>query len=615
MQSVQDHSDSVYAVLQRAKPRWNEDELGIVHSKLQKVNIGDVQTLGDAVSRGNVNTLLAAAGERRFKGSTLQQLSYILRPIMKQQVAAAALAAMGSLEEIVASPLSSALRPGLARKERFDGLQRSCSEPGGLGCKDSKRRGASRQVASVSGGSGNLLPEGGALQYRFGEAGRSEGRLPGLGRQVSATVSTSTRSSPLLGQAGGRIVNSSAPPKSVHASVACAVTNYAGSDASSHGYNAKAVSICVPTAKGGMRRDDDALEDLLRRAGGIVRRGEAVASSSARLIPAAHDQHKEDKLQETADKCFRARPVVTHQPHTAAGRDAEAVTSAETRELEEEAAETRELEEEARRLAVAATAAMRDLCGCGGPVPDASQGEVSSSHASLAASQASLAAFQCLEGRVTLTSPKGLRIGLSVARGGLNLDLNDDMDATGDFESLACTASDTDQLDDLRPGSAQSSVVSSRVSDSRGFFVQFEGFRQTFCTDEAATDGGEPDILQNDDDASTMACSSEADTSGKSVVSVASVTCGEEATRCGPEQLGHEGDEYIAEVQTKSAARRPVLQRVRTPNGSPIYVPVATGRQVAQKSPNRRMRLVQMYNKGASSSAPRLVGGHRLCIP
>lgn len=65
---------TLYSVLQKAKPGWSTKDLVKVYQKLQKVSITDGESLARAVSEGSLNHILAEAGERKLKPSTLQLL-------------------------------------------------------------------------------------------------------------------------------------------------------------------------------------------------------------------------------------------------------------------------------------------------------------------------------------------------------------------------------------------------------------------------------------------------------------------------------------------------------------------------------------------------------------
>lgn len=74
------HEDvSLYSLLKKAKPRWANEDVCRVRSKLHKVNITDAKSLSKAVFEGSLNAHLQAAGERRLKSSTLAQLKIQVR--------------------------------------------------------------------------------------------------------------------------------------------------------------------------------------------------------------------------------------------------------------------------------------------------------------------------------------------------------------------------------------------------------------------------------------------------------------------------------------------------------------------------------------------------------
>lgn len=248
-----------------------------------------------------------------------------------------------------------------------------------------------------------------------------------------------------------------------------------------------------------------------------------------------------------------------------------------------------------------------------------------------------------LQGRVTLTSPDGIRIGLSVARGGLDLDLGDQLGQSGGFD-VPSELGDEEWLPTSPSHSAMSSVA--------GFADAYASFQQTVCVDEA-TVGNKVDF--DIDEGSTRAASSEADcptaqspTSHRSSVGEVEDGQGDCANSSDADDLEsgldgvvqqvffgrlHPGDSADdarvarVDVAANPVARRPVLRRIRTPRGSSTYVPthsVASRRSSEQASgrcpenepvaDDRRRRLVRMYNSGAYSGAHQLVGGYGLRV-
>jgi len=77
---------TLYSVLQKAKPGWSNKDLLKVYQKLQKVSITDGESLARAVSEGSLNNILAEAGEKRLKTSTLQLLRLASRDPARSKV-------------------------------------------------------------------------------------------------------------------------------------------------------------------------------------------------------------------------------------------------------------------------------------------------------------------------------------------------------------------------------------------------------------------------------------------------------------------------------------------------------------------------------------------------
>lgn len=70
---------TLYGVLQKAQPRWSNQDLLKVHEKLHKVSITDPVKLARAISEGYLNSALGSAGERKLKSSTVTKLKIVLR--------------------------------------------------------------------------------------------------------------------------------------------------------------------------------------------------------------------------------------------------------------------------------------------------------------------------------------------------------------------------------------------------------------------------------------------------------------------------------------------------------------------------------------------------------
>mmetsp|Transcript_126869 Transcript_126869/g.237139 ORF Transcript_126869/g.237139 Transcript_126869/m.237139 type:complete len:624 (-) Transcript_126869:87-1958(-) len=74
---------SLFSLLQKAKPSWGFKDVSRVRAKLYKVGISSPRSLSRAVCQGSLNGHLAAAGERKLKPNTLAQLKIQVRGAYK----------------------------------------------------------------------------------------------------------------------------------------------------------------------------------------------------------------------------------------------------------------------------------------------------------------------------------------------------------------------------------------------------------------------------------------------------------------------------------------------------------------------------------------------------
>lgn len=276
--------ESVYTVLQKAKPTWSCDDLCKVHEKLHKVNVTSIVSLDQMLTKGCLNQMLISAGEKKLKPGTLQQLSYVLRPHHREMLTVVAeqplrmpgcycrncMLETGTCEKLprVACPSTrpppSPLVPhGLRRSASATdvrsplhkvGCHIMSGEDGGA---SKNRHSRSSSVPTIASMASLESPE--VVAQRAAERRRQRQRLDLLSqprnysdRDLDDASTCSARSSH-----GPRRVSSSPPQKPVDN------------------------PYVKPVVAGGMRHDDDALDALLRVARGCVQSGRVPASCTA----------------------------------------------------------------------------------------------------------------------------------------------------------------------------------------------------------------------------------------------------------------------------------------------------------------------------------------------
>mmetsp|Transcript_7795 Transcript_7795/g.17100 ORF Transcript_7795/g.17100 Transcript_7795/m.17100 type:complete len:388 (+) Transcript_7795:116-1279(+) len=122
------NEDSLYHLLQKAKPLWHQKDLYRVCTKLAKVDITDAESLGKAINEHRLNSRLADAGERKLKAITLEQLaSVVRRPYHARQLSEALdagsldwrnVAHLSGLVKLRATPLQTTAQAMLAGSGR-----------------------------------------------------------------------------------------------------------------------------------------------------------------------------------------------------------------------------------------------------------------------------------------------------------------------------------------------------------------------------------------------------------------------------------------------------------------------------------------------------------------
>eukprot|EP00927_Polykrikos_kofoidii_P013012 TRINITY_DN15667_c0_g1_i1.p1 TRINITY_DN15667_c0_g1~~TRINITY_DN15667_c0_g1_i1.p1 ORF type:complete len:656 (+),score=93.27 TRINITY_DN15667_c0_g1_i1:77-1969(+) len=326
MASFGEPPETVYSALQKAKPRWSCEELCKVHSKLQKVNIRDVDALGKAIADGCINSLLAAAGERRFKASTLQQISYVTRPLKHRQLSEPVLPRHQPDSQESRCLCGGCLR-GVTCCMEATTAQTGQFVPGGFVSSDAATAERARRRALLKTSTPPSVPtpplphssslrEAGERITDVGGSYGSDGRGASVGFSMSAaTLHTPQRSmatlpsapcgdiNPVVGfraaadselslgkDRHSNISTRSNSERGLHGncgsarqpSTALAVEAVGGArirgkydrheGIPQSKQRTQSCSV-VPLAEGGMRRNDDALEELLRKARGSVHSG------------------------------------------------------------------------------------------------------------------------------------------------------------------------------------------------------------------------------------------------------------------------------------------------------------------------------------------------------
>lgn len=274
---------SLFGVLQKAQPRWSISDICRVQEKLHKVNIVDLQTLGNAVMEGSLNSSLGALGERRLKQSTLAQLRIQVRgPYRAAQLAQETVSTNATRSCFCGKCLLSASsRAPASCESTLGGAVPTCMPPriGLSGASHGQNNHNHGHKASANtayagaefnwdGDSSNTSPAPlrktslSSLQQAAGQIVgtekmrrvQSEPFMPRKVRIDESSIGQASDSSPssLKVRSGRYIPN--VPPGLVSA-------------------KSRSGALNLPQVPGGMRPDDDALHGLLRAAESRLKRG------------------------------------------------------------------------------------------------------------------------------------------------------------------------------------------------------------------------------------------------------------------------------------------------------------------------------------------------------
>lgn len=286
---------SLYGVLQKAQPRWSVADLCKVHAKLEKANIRDVHSLGRIVMEGDLNSKLAALGERRLKPLTIAHLKTQVRSTyradqMAREPACELVPRTCFCSQCLLNNTSklSPARQVVALPEIGSSL--GMSTPRGLSSRRRKRKllqsiGATRRQAVLSLPQVESLPSLGAntegainsmtaspsRPTRLGKV-MSEPRLP---RQAALDSGHLTHSSSKLRQPSG-------------------LNSCSASGSGSPGKSRSGV-LNLPQVPGGMLPNDEALEELLRVAHCHLKRGFAKPRQQSQFLAGEATKRFEEK--------------------------------------------------------------------------------------------------------------------------------------------------------------------------------------------------------------------------------------------------------------------------------------------------------------------------------
>eukprot|EP00929_Paragymnodinium_shiwhaense_P045064 TRINITY_DN23070_c0_g1_i3.p1 TRINITY_DN23070_c0_g1~~TRINITY_DN23070_c0_g1_i3.p1 ORF type:complete len:656 (+),score=140.92 TRINITY_DN23070_c0_g1_i3:149-2116(+) len=645
---VEDVSDSVFCLLKKAKPRWREEELWKVHCKLGKVGVTDVDALGRVVADGSLNAMLSNAGERRLKGSTLSQLSYVTRPYRCHR--APAPPPLGGTEEdsearschcgqCLNGPACCPSRK-LSLVEARSASYTEAVAPRRLGPR-SEELFVARSTMTRSSSDSTLLrkPAGGGspLKQVGGSIAMSSSFAPPprVSKQRRATGDA-------LEDFEQAMAAMASPPAHRSAGSMQRPLMEASSSSSLSGKREKApagyATMVPPPVEGkGMRHDDDALEDLLRLAKGCVVSGRLpVAAIKAGMVGGS----------DAGGRSSSRRPPGIVPLQLGKVQEVEG-------EHDEEFAPPLEAEKAHALACVLSEARLltpRRKLSLGLDAVD---------------SEAGVSVHTASDDKRGFESCRWTPSDVSRRPSARNIDFEgDDIDAETGLPNSAQTVERlTDGLFGTWRGEADVGLALRTHED--GFLVQFDGLRRQLG--QEAEEGTEPstcassteaaarspaplhsigkvDVLQAGDplseqtttigdsslDSSPVAAShsrihsvnanadwdsfKEDSTKSWSPIVTADKLKLAEAEHAPSQGGGRDGSE--APVAGKSRRARPVHVPLRTPRGTPIYVPKASVAPAADrgghtdKIHNRRMRLVRMYNSGPSAiaSAPLLPG-------
>lgn len=302
------NSESVYTILQKAKPTWSAAELCKIHAKLRKVNVTDVDVLEQVVSDGRLNRMLSTAGERQLKASTLQQLRYVLRPRNREPFG-----------DLVASSL-----PQQNRRCYCSGclIDEECCEPQSFkGGEQSSEMGGEPRLQNKPRVTVTSPPEN--TLRRAVSAADYRSALQKAGGRIAASSSSAAASSPQLKDGLRRA-------ESVPGLLPHNEGTLLGRRPLGHSYSFGPADVQrvpqkpppervggFPVVPGGMRHNDDTLDTLLRKARGCMVSGrvpEAAPGPSMSDMDLAGEAMSEDlNLQAAQPRRLRLRRDIVEE--------------------------------------------------------------------------------------------------------------------------------------------------------------------------------------------------------------------------------------------------------------------------------------------------------------
>lgn len=260
---------TLWAILQKAQPKWGLQEVCKVQEKLWKANVIDVESLGRAVMEGSLNNQLSALGERKLKPSTISQLKVQCRDSWKKlqkQQEGAQICATRELEARCRKlwQPSSEIAPS-ATSSSSSAAATSPSHSSSHALPAIKQTRASALAASSRGArsTGSLGQAGKAML----SSGKSTLKDPGMPSKTK--VLPSSYSVPNLRRA--RLEEASLADAASVTSSQAMIERQMGKRPPRE---LRVGPLHPQAGSGGMRYDDDALNGLLKAAASRLRRGE-----------------------------------------------------------------------------------------------------------------------------------------------------------------------------------------------------------------------------------------------------------------------------------------------------------------------------------------------------
>jgi hypothetical protein len=251
---------SLFGILQKAQPRWSTADVCKVQEKLHKVNVTDVESLGQAIMEGSLNTQLGALGERKLKASTLAQLKIQVRtPFRAARLAQETISTNATRSCFCGKCLLS----GSSRAPTCDLTVISALVFNSPQRKSSKSASATGALETKGGPSAQRGHSGKALQqvgsYVIAKDDKSKS-LRKAESDSSLTRKVRIDDASLSEAAGGSSGSRPSLVMSLLGSAAKPIRTRSG-------------ALDLPEVPGGMRSDDDSLQQLLRSAEAQLKRG------------------------------------------------------------------------------------------------------------------------------------------------------------------------------------------------------------------------------------------------------------------------------------------------------------------------------------------------------